>query len=56
MGKSKKTALRRRISSSIKAKLQPKHSASVIPFLFWTAANYWTMWNAYRWTAGMSHQ
>lgn len=24
------------------------------PFLFWTAENYWTMWNAYRWTVGMS--
>lgn len=56
MGKSKKTALRRRISSSIKAKLQPKHSASVIPFLFWTAANCWTMWNAYKQIAGMSRQ
>lgn len=56
MGKSKKTALRRRIRRSIKTKLQPKHSASVIPFLFWTAANCWTMWNAYRQIAGMSHQ
>lgn len=54
MGKSKKTALRRRISSSIKARLQPKHSASVIPFLYLTAANCWTMWNAYRQIAGMS--
>lgn len=54
MGKSKKNRAAAMNQIQHKARLQPKHSASAIPFLFWTVANCWTMWNAYRWTAGMS--
>ncbi|SUF92804.1 probable capsid portal protein [Salmonella enterica] len=56
MGKSKKN--RAAATNQLKHKSQTSAEAFsfVIPFLFWTAANYWTMWNAYRWTAGMSHQ
>lgn len=56
MGKSKKNRAASTNQIQHKSQLQPKHSASVIPFLFWTAANYWTMWNAYRQIAGMSRQ
>ncbi len=56
MGKSKKNRAASQNQTQHKARLQPKHSASAIPFQFWIAANYWTMWNAYRQIAGMSRQ
>lgn len=34
----------------------PRLSALAIPYLYWTAANSWIMWNASRWTDGMSRQ
>ncbi len=33
-----------------------RRSALAIPFLYWTAANCWIMWNAYKWTDGMNHR
>lgn len=55
MGKSKKN----RAAATKQIQLKSQTTAEAFSFgdpihSFWTAENYWTMWNAYRWTVGMS--
>lgn len=56
MGKSKKS----RTASTTQIQHKSQTSAETFsfgdPFLFWTAVNCWTMWNAYRQIAGMNRQ